>query len=683
MDQPGIDVNDTSTGNVEGSTTRGRGLSAAKLRAVLAGAAAAPSFPLLLLPLLLLLTTAVYAAGIGGPVSLQAEPALTHNPDLRMERLAMPDLLQAMLSGQEIGPLGRPLAMLSFAMNFWLWGEGIHSLHVSNLGLHLLNGVLIYVLTFLLLGSPGRLTVTRWHCIALLCSALWLLHPIQMSSVLVAVQRMNSLSTCFCLAGMVAYILGRRRQENDGRWNGLWAGSVFMCPLLAALSKENGALLPLYLMMIEFFFFQQSRYSWLARLWAPASVLLALAALLYLSVYGWDMHASTKPTARSYPKDVQSLISGKVLWEYIGMILVPTLGKFSIYTDDAVLYLSHHWYWPGLAALVACSLVLRRRAPLVAFGAAFFLVAHSMESVAMDLRLLPPLLAEHRNYLPSWGLLLPLSYYLLSLQVRVLQVTLALRCTAIILVMLFASLSWQRSAQWGSSPLEFYLYQLEYRPQSSRLHQEIGDWYGRYSLTPSLPAETRKAAYQKSIDYLLKAGELAKDETRHLFSMIEYSKQHHIQPPTNWYDELQYRLYHGKSLTPASATSLVWLLNCRTAGSCRIDPSTTEKLVEAALANRHIHRSLLKSIYHTLAYHYLLYYRDPHRSHAVIQQMLTLPGAEYYARRALIYIYLATGQVRLAQEELSFMRRRFWLRRYTRDFINMEQMLGTATGHGE
>ena len=50
---------------------------------------------------------------------------------------------------------------------------------------------------------------------AALLASVWLLHPIQLTSVLYAVQRMTSLSAFFLLAALLFHIMARRR--TDGR----------------------------------------------------------------------------------------------------------------------------------------------------------------------------------------------------------------------------------------------------------------------------------------------------------------------------------------------------------------------------------------------------------------------------------------------------------------------------------
>ena len=90
---------------------------------------------------------------------------------------------------------------------------------------------------------------------ALLGGALWLLHPLFLSTTLYIVQRETMLATFFVLIGFLAWIAGRRRVLGRRYIGGgalLITGSL-VCTGLAALCKANGLLLPLLLLVAEGF----------------------------------------------------------------------------------------------------------------------------------------------------------------------------------------------------------------------------------------------------------------------------------------------------------------------------------------------------------------------------------------------------------------------------------------------
>src|SRR6185369_10537583 len=87
--------------------------------------------------------------------------------------------------------------------------------------------------------------------IALVAAGLWLLHPLNVSGVVYIVQRMNELAVFFTLAGLLAYVDGRVRLLQGEPALGRATLGLCAFGLLAVLSKENGALISAYALVIE------------------------------------------------------------------------------------------------------------------------------------------------------------------------------------------------------------------------------------------------------------------------------------------------------------------------------------------------------------------------------------------------------------------------------------------------
>src|SRR4051812_24632122 len=93
-------------------------------------------------------------------------------------------------------PTGRPLALLSFLVDARDWPADPAPFKRTNLLLHLLNGALLGWL-LLRLGEALVLDARRAAVAAVFGSALWLLHPLLVSTVLYVVQREAMLpATC-------------------------------------------------------------------------------------------------------------------------------------------------------------------------------------------------------------------------------------------------------------------------------------------------------------------------------------------------------------------------------------------------------------------------------------------------------------------------------------------------------
>jgi hypothetical protein len=359
-----------------------------------------------LLGCVLLATVAAYWVGLHGPFVLDDDANfavigrwLDHAIGWR----------QAMF-GVDSGPTGRPLSMASFMLSGWLGGLSPWAFKAGNLLVHLVNGVLLFALA-LRLAARDPVYRTRACAIALVLASLWLLHPLLVSTVLYAVQRMAMLSATFMLLGLIAYCRGRDALERDRAGAGF--GWLFLavpaCTLLAGAAKENGLLLPVVCAVLEACYFipaagQRRPALVRAFLWLGVALPL-LAGLVFVA---WHPGAVLAGYAgRSFTLGQRLLTEARILWDYVASILLPWGPRLSLYRDDYPV--STGWLAPPstLLAIVAWIAVLalawrlRRRVPALGAGLGIFLVGHVVESSVLPLLLY----FEHRNYFPMIGVL--------------------------------------------------------------------------------------------------------------------------------------------------------------------------------------------------------------------------------------------------------------------------------------
>ncbi len=359
---------------------------------------------------LLALTAAVYWPGLAGPLLLDDFENLEPLSGLQSGALRWQEIVAGPASGIE----GRPVAMLSFVAN-WLTSAGeTWSLKVTNLMIHLLCGALLFWLAGRLLAEPlARVAPQRWW-LALLVASLWLLAPMLVSTVLYVVQRMAQLATLFVLAGLLCYVTGRQQLPARRR---LGFGLMSLCFVLfwplATLSKQNGALLPLLALVVEFSFFERPESRADRRLvhglLAMFVIVPAVAASIALAM---DPALGGSYQARDFSLYERLITEARVLFDYsFNLLMIPGGSPFGLFHDDFVVsrgLLDPPTTIVAIAAWIAM-LVLAwnlRGSPWAAivFGPVFFLTAHLLEATVFPLELY----FEHRNYLPSAGLFLSL-----------------------------------------------------------------------------------------------------------------------------------------------------------------------------------------------------------------------------------------------------------------------------------
>ena len=441
---------------------------------------------------LLGLTALVYLPGLNGPFLFDDFSTFVNQPQIEIDRIDLDTLNDAAFAHGEFYPR-RGLALVSYALNFhWAghWGgerPGPSAFKVVNLVIHTAGGALIYLLSLSLLrryaSGVSRSSVTAgWSALdrvlPLVVTAVWLLHPIQLTTVLYVTQRMTSLSALFVLSGLIVFITGRVRFE-QGRAGGLgWMLVAMMAGTgLGFLCKENAILLPFLCALVELFFFRREALSsplraTLYRFYALSVVLPALAGLGLL-LLAWDLVTDTY-TQREYGVFDRLLTQPRVLTTYMSMILVPNIRWFGLFHDDVSV--SAGWWepWTTTPAVIAWVILAcisiwgARRRYLWSFAILWFLVAHALESSIIGLEMM----FEHRNYVPSYGLVLAGTYYGARGLER-LAVTQGTRNVIFALVVaVIGFVTFTRATVWDSK-LELMEFGVRNHPGSSRYHAEF------------------------------------------------------------------------------------------------------------------------------------------------------------------------------------------------------------------
>ena len=421
---------------------------------------------------------AVYWPGLNGGFRFDDDANIVNNPAVHIETLSRDSLRGALHSGIS-GPLGRPVSMLSFALDHYLHGLEPWWFKLTNLSLHVLNGLLIWLLTRQLLthaAGPGGKS-GRGDALALAIAAVWLLHPLQASSVLYVVQRMTLLATCFSLLALNLYVYGRLRPRDPARR----ALFVVLLPGLAAalavLSKETALLIPIYGLVIEITvlhwrFPESHRPSrWLYGLYCLAVLVPGLAVAGYLVLHPEWFEAAYR--YRDYDVLQRLLTQSRVLIFYLRLIVFPHPSHMALFHDDiavstsALAPPSTAISITAILGLLAAAALAVRRSPWFAFGVFWFFGGHLLESTIYPLELV----YEHRNYLPSLG---PLAAIVIALH-RMLGASLR-TALSIAAIALFGFIVLLRAQHWGAAPAVFYVAEAVQNPASPRASYFAG-WH--------------------------------------------------------------------------------------------------------------------------------------------------------------------------------------------------------------
>lgn len=429
-----------------------------------------------LLGLVLVAATLAYASGLSGPLFFDDLTSLVRNPMLHIDGGVF-DRWRTAAFSSDAGPLHRPVAMLSFAANYAASGDlSPFSFKLVNLVIHLLICVLVYCFAQAVFRSP---VVSHWDSrgiklAAFAAASIWALHPLHVTTVLYAVQRMAQLSTLFSLLGLCVYMRYRLEWAQTGATVGaVLAASLWVLLLagLATLSKENGALLPWLLAVCEVCLFRGQWHGTRSRLvlslgWV-ALLLPLLLIVIVLFVSPETFLAGYK--LRDYTMVERLLTQSRILWQYVYWLVLPDLAEMGFHHDDITLSRGIIHPWTTLLSLLAWLCVTlvafwsRRRFPLLLFAVLFFLVGHVMESSFLALELV----FEHRNYFPSVGVCLGIGALFSTNANPASRIKRWLTLLVVMVLLFFLLLS---RAQTWSDPMSLAQTNVRNHPLSPRAH---------------------------------------------------------------------------------------------------------------------------------------------------------------------------------------------------------------------
>ncbi len=229
-----------------------------------------------------------------------------------------------------------PVTLLTYAVEYQLWGPAPAGYHAVNLLFHALNGVLVFFLLNLLIKRRAP---------ALIGAILFICHPTQVETVAWITQLKNILSMFFFLLAFISHIRNRQAQSSDWQWK-TWAFY-----LLAVLSKSAVIGLPILLIVYDYFW---AKLPW-RRIFLSAVIPLAITAFGIISTL---MNQAGIGGIQEYwggSRWAAIQLTFLVTWEYlVGLINPSTLSVHYIYIPPEAI--TANWrVWAGFLLLLSFS----------------------------------------------------------------------------------------------------------------------------------------------------------------------------------------------------------------------------------------------------------------------------------------------------------------------------------------
>jgi len=394
----------------------------------------------LLLLLLAMFIFVIYSGSIKGPFVFDDTSNIRDNAKIRLTKLTFDGIFKA---GFESPCRHRPVANISFALNYFVNRYDLAGYHFVNILIHIATGIILFYflnITLRLLqlqklppktgesvlsdsqngvihnhinssistvhGWPGTRSNEIWF-ISFFTAFIWMVHPIQTQTVSYIVQRMNCMAAMFYILSFLFYVKARL-SNSKGKKLALFLGCI-ISGALSLGSKEIAATLPFFIFLYEWYFFQSLSSKWLKRNSVYFICFLFIGISIVFFYLGnhpiekiWSSYSH-----RDFSLYQRVLTEFRVVIFYIGLIVYPNPARLNLLHDFTI---SNSYIHPAttllslvtILGLIVAAIWLAKRERLLSFCILWFLGNLVIESSVINLEII----FEHRVYLPSMFIVL-------------------------------------------------------------------------------------------------------------------------------------------------------------------------------------------------------------------------------------------------------------------------------------
>ncbi len=290
----------------------------------------------------------------------------------------------------------RPLSDFTFALNYKVHGMSVGGYHVVNTLIHAACAYLVFV--FIRILGVDRLP-------ALLAGLLFLVHPLSTQAVTYICQRYSSLGALFFMGSLICYMRARNTEKVFR-----WYGGAIVLSVCAILSKEYTAILPVVLLLVEFFFMdldkerKSRKMLWVVPFFITSFAVLAIVGRLPVH----EISSLDSMLPRWAPEEISRMTYFAseiriISTVYLKLMLFP-FGQnidHSYLITDKIFSFAVLPYLCVMLLLIGLAIWIYRKEKLISFGILWTLIVFIPTS-----SLIPntEFVAEHRAYLPLVGL---------------------------------------------------------------------------------------------------------------------------------------------------------------------------------------------------------------------------------------------------------------------------------------
>lgn len=609
---------------------------------------------------LIVLVVLLYWSGLQGDYVFDDVGNILENPAIRLKEFSFQGLGELWRSG-DAGPLGRPVSILSFALNYYIQeGFDPFGFKLVNLIIHATNTVLVFYIGMSLVVLVSKLGSGFKKCVsgstgvwlAFLAALWWGGHPLNLTSVLYVVQRMTSLSSMFGFLAVLLYVRVRMLGPERAILSRPGLYGVIGLLGLSALSKESGLLFVPLIALLEILLISPAlgARALVGRLDTRSLSTLGLFLILVMwLLWGLDLYVNESAfNSRNFTFSQRVMTEWRVLMFYLVQVVFPRLSALSLYHDDFRISLG--FFSPVTTALsllflvsvTTLSVFARKRVPEFAVAWLWFLMSHALESSFVPLELVH----EHRNYfaiaLFGWA---ALSVIARSSSPMVRKSGLAF---ILVLVLVNGAVTAQRSVIW-SNLVDHAAFESEMHPDSDRANYQMGRIYLKlYS------ADNRVEYLDRAILFFRKSTGSYLAENGGYFGLIHAYSEKGEAVDREVVLALRDRLLKN-NFAHSNIAFLDALATCQIRGVCKLAELDLIELVAASMENSRVPDKSKAELYKIIARYYFERLGDRDRAEQFLSEAVSkFKTADLYSMYS--QVLEANGKRDLAEKYMSLAR---------------------------
>ncbi len=348
----------------------------------------------------------IYANSFHGEWHYDDNPNIVHNTSVHTKDLSWQEIEKSFDFRRT---LSRPIAYISFAINYYFGRLNTYGYHIVNFAIHYIASIFLFLFIYNTLKLPNLRNSygTSSYSIALLAAFLWAINPLQVLAVSVVVQRMASMAAMFYIISLYLYL--KIRTGGSLRLKIVFGILCLLSSLMAFGTKENATMLPVTAFLYDLILIQGITRKNLRKNIFIAIIPLALIFLFTLFYIDFKSVLDGYEI-RPFSLSERLLTEPRIVLFYISLLLYPLSSRLTLLHDiDISKGLIIPWdTLPSILlilALIILAFSIARKWPFVSFSILFFFINHLIESSIFPLELI----YEHRNYLPSMLFFVPIS----------------------------------------------------------------------------------------------------------------------------------------------------------------------------------------------------------------------------------------------------------------------------------